>query len=269
MNQTLHNHLQRRDQTTGGAVIGRPETEVGKPDFALLTPDAFGQYLHRRLEAFLSRIEASEAYRSVFSPDAKPEYVGAVIKYVLLEVFSYGPHVTEATFTAIGRFPKKESKLMEKLALHDAEEADHGEMALADAAKLGLDEDWARLRRITPESFAMGAAVRLIATQLSPFAYLGYMYPFEALTPILTERLQKVLVAKRFPSHATRFVDYHAVADIGHAAVLRKLIEEIVQKYPEAAADIDYAFDIFTCVYPVPIWERCVESARTELGLSS
>jgi hypothetical protein len=218
-----------------------------------------------RVRSLLADVEASEAYRSVFAADADPHYIMAVVKHVLLEVFSYGPHVTEATFTAIGRFPKKEVKFMEKLALHDVEEADHGEMALADAIKLGLSEKWARERQITPESFAMDASVRLIATQLNPFAYLGYMYPFEALTPILTQRLQKVLVSKQFPGHATGFVDYHAVADIGHAAALRKLIEEIVEKYPEARAEMDYAFDIFTCVYPLPIWAICAARARQEM----
>lgn len=239
------------------------------PDFTQLTPTQFGDHLDQRLLELLARVEASEAYRSVFAAEADPRYVATVVKFVLLEVFSYGPHVTEATFTAIGRFPKKEVKFMEKLALHDVEEADHGEMALVDAVKLGLDEKWARERYITPESFAMGAAVRLISTQLNPFAYLGYMYPFEALTPILTQRLQKVLTAKQFPSHAKHFVDYHAVADIGHAAALRKIIEQIVEKYPEAMAEIDYAFNIFTCVYPLPIWATCVTKTREELGLES
>ena len=240
--------------------------KISKPDLSKITPQHFGDHLDQRVLALLAAVEKSEAYRSVFAAEAEPRYIATVVKHVLLEVFSYGPHVTEATFTAIGRFPKKEVKFMEKLALHDVEEADHGEMALVDAVKLGLDENWARERRITPESFAMGAAVRLIATQLNPFAYLGYMYPFEALTPILTQRLQKVLAAKQFPDHATHFVDYHAVADIGHAATLRKLIEEVVGKYPEAKAEIDYAFDVFTCVYPLPIWATCVARAYEELG---
>lgn len=237
-----------------------------KPEFTKLTANEFGNYLDRRVHVLLETIESSEVYQSVFSAEANPRFVITVMKYVLLEVFSYGPHVTEATFTAIGRFPKTEVKFMEKLALHDVEEADHGEMALRDALKLGLDEAWARSRLITPESFAMGAAVRLIATQLSPFAYLGYMYPFEALTPILTQRLQKVLAEKAFPKHATYFVDYHAVADIGHAATLRKLIEEIAERHPDSRRDIDYAFDIFSCVYPLPIWQRCLTAARVELS---
>jgi hypothetical protein len=239
---------------------------TAKLDFSKISPKEFGDYFDQRVHALLAVIESSEPYQSVFAPDANPRYIAAVIKQVLLEVFSYGPHVTEATFTAIGRFPKREVKLMEKLALHDVEEADHGEMALVDAIKLGLNEKWARERLITPESFAMGAAVRLIATQLNPFAYLGYMYPFEALTPVLTQRLQKVLAAKQFPGHATHFVDYHAVADIGHAATLRSLIEEIVGKYPEAKVEMDYAFDVFSSVYPLPIWKTCVVRAREELG---
>jgi hypothetical protein len=243
-------------------------TRLNKSGCRELSPVAFGDYLDQRVLALLATVEASEVYRSVFDPGSDPRYIATAIKYVLLEVFSYGPHVTEATFTAIGRFPKKEVKFMEKLALHDVEEADHGEMALADAVKLGLDERWARERYITPQSFAMGAAVRLIATQLNPFAYLGYMYPFEALTPILTQRLQKVLASKQFPGHAAHFVDYHAVADIGHAAALRKIIEQIVGRYPEAKGEIDYAFDIFTCVYPLPIWEQCAKNTRVDLGIS-
>lgn len=239
--------------------------ETNKPDFPKMTSQEFGDHLDQRVRSLLATVESSHVYQSVFADDAEPRYISTVVKYVLLEVFSYGPHVTEATFTAIGRFPKCEVRFMEKLAMHDVEEADHGEMALVDAVKLGLNEKWARERSITPESFAMGAAVRLIATQLNPFAYLGYMYPFEALTPILTQRLQKVLAAKQFPGHATHFVDYHAAADIGHAATLRKLIEEIVSKYPETRAEMDYAFDIFTCVYPLPIWATCVARTRQEL----
>jgi hypothetical protein len=119
-------------------------TRLSKSDLGELSATAFGDYLDQRVLALLATVEASEAYRTVFDVKADPRYIATAIKYVLLEVFSYGPHVTEATFTAIGRFPKKEVKLMEKLALHDVEEADHGEMALADAVKLGLDEKWAR-----------------------------------------------------------------------------------------------------------------------------
>src|SRR5947209_400476 len=82
----------------------------------------------------------------------------------------------EATFTAIGRLPKHRPDLMRPMLLHNLEEVDHSEMALADYVKLGGEESWARSRRRTPASFAVAATCRMLAEWESPFAYLGYMY---------------------------------------------------------------------------------------------
>ena len=239
--------------------------EVG---VAHATPEQFADHLEAKTASLLSTIEASDVYRSVFDPNADPRYIATVIKYVLLEVFSYGPHVTEATFTAIGRMPKDRPDLIQVMINHDIEEADHGEMALKDFVELGGDEKWARNRRITPASWAMAAVCRMLAQYESAFAYLGYMYPFEALTPILTERVQKQLAAKRFPVEAQKFIDFHATEDIAHAKVLRTIIERCVRDYPEASSAIDYGFDCFAVVYPLPIWQAAVQNARRELGVA-
>ncbi len=214
--------------------------------------------------AQLARIEHSDIYQSVFNAHSDPRYVAAVIKYVLLEVFSYGPHVTEATFTAIGRMPKDRPDLMQVMINHDLDEVDHGEMALKDFVKLGGDEGWARSRRITPASFVMAATVRMLAGHESPFAYLGYMYPFESLTPILTERVQKLLASKGFPAEAQKFIDFHATEDVAHAKVLKALVERVVRDYPEAAAAIEYGFDCFAQVYPLPIWDAAMRHVEQE-----
>lgn len=233
-----------------------------------MSPEEFGDLLENKLRHLLDEIERSEVYRSVFDREANPRYIVAVMKYILLEVFSYGPHVTEATFTAIGRFPKTRGDLMQVCINHDLDEVDHGEMALKDFIKLGGNEQWARSRRITPASFAMAGTVRMIAEYESPFAYLGYMYCFEALTPILTERAQLQLAAKGFPVDARRFVDFHATEDIAHAKVLRTLIERVVRDFPAEASAIEYGFDCFTEVYPLPIWEAAAARAMDEIGLS-
>jgi hypothetical protein len=227
----------------------------------------FGDHLESKVAALLTRIEASHVYKSVFDPKADPRYVATVIKHILLEVFSYGPHVTEATFTAIGRVPKNRPDLMQVMINHDLEEVDHGEMALRDFVKLGGDEKWARSRRITPASWAMVAVCRMLAQYEDPFAYLGYMYPFESLTPILTERAQKQLATKSFPVEAQKFIDFHATEDIGHAKVLRALTERVVREYPDAASAIEYGFDCFAVVYPLPIWDAAVARALAEIGL--
>src|SRR5437879_6554109 len=109
--------------------LGRPSScKRPPPEAASLTRDSgpFADSIEAKLSAFLRRIEASEPYRRVFDSDADPRLILAVVKYVLLEVFSYGPHITEATFTAIGRMPKTRPDLMRVMVRHDLEEVDHG-----------------------------------------------------------------------------------------------------------------------------------------------
>ena len=98
---------------------------------------AFIERLDEKMAALLVRIEQSEAYRLVAAPDTHPRLVAGIIQQILLEVFSYGPHVTEATFTAIGRLPKNRPDLMKAMIRHDLSEVDHGEMALKDFINFG------------------------------------------------------------------------------------------------------------------------------------
>lgn len=233
-----------------------------------MTPEEFADHLDRQILTRLGQLRQSEVFRVISATDTSPRLVMAIVKFVLLEVFSYGPHVTEATFTAIGRFPKDRPDLMRPLILHDLEEVNHGEMALKDFVRLGGDEQWARSRRITPESFAMAATCRLLATHESPFAFLGYMYPFEAMTPTITDEVKKLLAAKMFPVAAQGFIDVHAEEDVLHARALRDSVIQIVREFPDAASAIQYGFECFTAVYPLPIWGRSLEFARAECASS-
>ena len=231
-----------------------------------LNPEEFVKHLDHKVNAMLVKVEASEVYRLVSDPATNPRLVAAIVKYILLEVFSYGPHVTEATFVAIGRMPKNRPDLIRPMILHDVSEVDHGEMALKDFVKLGGAEAWARSRRTTPASFAMGATCRMLAQLESPFSYLGYMYLFKCLTPILTERAQTFLKAAGFPVSAQKFIDVHAKEDIAHADALGKLVARVVRDYPEAASAIEYGFDCFAVVYPLPIWECALRNARSDVA---
>lgn len=225
----------------------------------------FADRLDGKMADVLAEIERSEVYRLLSDPNTDPRLVAGIIKHILLEVFSYGPHVSEATFTAVGRLPKDRPDLMKTMILHDISEVDHGEMALKDFIALGGDEIWARSRRITPESFVMGATCRMLAERENPFAYLGYMYLFECLTPVLTERAQEFLKAKGFPVQAQKFIDFHAAEDIGHANLMRHLLVRVVTDYPDAAAAIEYGFDCFAAAYPLPIWKTALARAQAEM----
>ena len=70
-----------------------------------IVPEEVVKHLDQEVSTVLSEVENSQVYRLASDPKSDPKLVTAIIKYILLEVFSYGPHVTGATFTAIGRFP--------------------------------------------------------------------------------------------------------------------------------------------------------------------
>ena len=221
--------------------------------------------LNEKLHDHLSDIEKTEVYRVISSKDTSAELGAAIVKYVLLEVFSYGAHVTEATFTAIGRMPLKNPQLMEQAVHHLLEEVSHPELALSDYLKLGGDEQWARQRRITPQAFAMAASCRMLATHEDPFAYLGYMYLFEALTPIIAQRVQTFLSDIGVKVNTQAFINVHAKEDIAHTAWMQRLIVEAVALYPESEPAVEYGFDCFRAVYPIPIWTAALAHARAEL----
>ena len=226
-----------------------------------LSPEMFAEHLDRKLNDVLGDVERTETYRRLADPRTGPQPTGELLKNILLEVFSYGPHIIEASFTAIGRLPKHLPDLMKPMLLHTLEEVDHSEMALTDYVKLGGDEAWARSRRITAASFAVGATCRMLAERENPFAYLGYMYLLEALTPTLAGRVRQFLADKGIPAEARQFIDFHAEEDINHARGLRNLIIRVVRSQPGAAAAIDYGFDCFRTVYPLPVWDAVLGHA--------
>ena len=104
----------------------------------------------------------------------------------------------------------------------------------------------------------------MLAERESPFAYLGYMYLFECLTPILTERAKGFLAAKGFPMEARVFIDVHAEEDLAHSDVLTTLIQRVIRDYPHEAASIEYGFDCFAVAYPLPIWNAVLGRALAE-----
>src|SRR5215475_5662680 len=108
--------------------------------------------LEHKVQEMFAAAEHSELWRTLAHPDTPPQQVAAIIKYIMLEVFSYGPLVVEATLRAIGRMPNTRLDLMRPMTLHLLSEVGHGEMALNDFLKLGGDEEWARTRPMTPAS---------------------------------------------------------------------------------------------------------------------
>ena len=196
-------------------------------------------------------------------PNADPAFVHAFMKEVYLEIFFYNQHIVEATFAIIGQLPRDlEIRALKAMLRHQAEEFDHGEMALRDYVGMGGSEAEARQMRLSPGSFAASGMWWMLARMRDPFAYLGAEYLFESLTPILSERVKPYLAKKGMPSKSLEFIEFHAEEDPKHAKLMQELIAQVVEKYPKAMESIAYGFDCFEFVYPIPVW-RCAHLRAT------
>src|SRR6476646_6345454 len=86
--------------------------------------------LHAKIEMNLNRIVQTELWQTLSSPETDTKTVVTILKYVMLESFSFTPHAVRSIMHAIARFPHTHYALC-KLAAHTiVEEIPHSELAL-------------------------------------------------------------------------------------------------------------------------------------------
>lgn len=227
-------------------------------------------YLDARIARLIADIEATPVWKAIANPKTKPAFIRAIMREVYLEIAGYQPHVIEAAIASIGQMPRSMPVRMIKAMLrHQAEEFDHGEMAVRDYIALGGDEARARdPSAISNESFAVASVWWMITKLRDPFAYLGALYPFEGLTPIVSARVKAILARKEYPGNALEYVEFHSTEDIKHANLIKALIEETVGRYPEAERSIKEGIERFLAVYPIPGWMAAYARAKKTVEAS-
>jgi len=185
------------------------------------------------------------------------------MKEIYLEIVMYQPDVIEATIATIAQMPRNlPVPLFDEMLHHQVEEFDHGEMALKDYIALGGDEEYARSRRMSPSAFSISAMWRMLCHTRDPYAYLGAIYPFEGLTPIVTEKVKGALRDKGMGEDSLGYVEYHSTEDKEHARMLKELIETVADKHPESKESICYGIEYFLAIYPLPAWNAAAERAK-------
>lgn len=220
-------------------------------------------YLDSRIADVIRDVEATQMWKDLTNSKAKPAFVQKLMKEVYLEITAYQPHVIEAAIASIGQMPRSMPVRMIKAMLrHQAEEFDHGEMALRDYVALGGNEEHARHGKISDASYVVSAVWWMITKLRDPFAYLGALYPFEGLTPIISAKVKAILAGKEYPDGALEYIEFHSTEDIKHANLIKALIEETVTRYPEAEQSIKDGIDRFLAVYPLPVWNTAYERAK-------
>jgi pyrroloquinoline quinone (PQQ) biosynthesis protein C len=231
--------------------------------------DRFLLGLDARIAETVKEIEASDVYKAVFSPRTDDQLLRDIMRELYLEVYSYQPQVIEAAIAIIAKMPRSDAKMVTKMLVHQGEEFDHGEMALRDYVALGGDEEYARTVRASPASFAVRSVWWGIWRTEDPFTYLGALYPFEGLTPIVCGRAEQALQRRGFPVTAMEFLRFHAAEDLRHTKMVRDLIEHAVKKYEGAAESIHAGLDYFLQVYPLPVWMTAYKRATRDQKLVS
>lgn len=212
-------------------------------------------YLRRGIRDLVASLEGAEFWTVVTSPETDPDLIREIMKQVYLEIHWYQPDVIEATIAVIGQFPRTlPAKRVRTMLIHQADEWDHGEMALRDFAGLGGSEPEARSSRMSSTAFMTAAFWRMLAHRRDPFAYLGALYLFEGLTPLVTGLVKGNLAAKGLGDRALEYIEFHSTEDVKHARVVDHLIEETTRAYPESHDSIRFGFDTFRQVYPLPGW---------------
>ena len=222
--------------------------------------------LEEKLDKLIQEIVSTEFFRDVVDPDGPSDFVHRFFRNMFLEIYQYQADCSEATFTAIGRMPKIEGEtdLIQMMCALQVEEFDHGEMALRDYQILGGDLNAAKSTLRSPESLVATAVMRQLGEREHPFTYLGYMFLFERLTPIIIEKTGPALRAKGLREEAMGFLELHAEEDIRHSDMISNLIVDCAERFPDEAHFIEYGFDCFSKVYPQPIWNSVYLRAKEE-----
>lgn len=226
------------------------------------------QWLKAEIQTLLAEVQQLEAWRQLTDGSMSPSQVASVMREIYREIALYQPDVIEATIAVIGQFPRSvDARRVRTMLVHQAEEWDHGEMAVRDFDALAGDVGSVRSGLMTPTAFATAAFWRLLAHKRLPFAYLGALYLFEGLTPIVTGLLRQSFDEQHVTPSGTEYIDFHATEDIKHAKVVDHLILEILQQFPERAAEVRFGFSAFRQVYPLPGWLAAVKRATVVDGL--
>lgn len=214
----------------------------------------------------IEREVEQQAYWKVLSdPLTPPPEVLAIMREVLLEVWSYQKVVDEAVFTAVGRLGTdiSEQSLIRSMIAVQIEETGHGALGLRDYVVLGGNREAALKRRPSPQAQALRGVVRILGEREHPLCHLGYMYFFEKFTTVMTEKVAPILIRSGYPDRSLEFMKLHAIEDVRHADMLAHIIMECEERYEAATESIIYGFECFRVVYPHAVWQAAYQRAMS------
>jgi pyrroloquinoline quinone (PQQ) biosynthesis protein C len=227
--------------------------------------ETLGQRLDREADQIVSAIEGHPLFVVLSSAETEDRMLLAGLRNVLLSIHFYGPFLTRALFQTVGRLASKDQTTARQLADLVFEETSHPGMAYRDYLKMGGNPAIDQESLHSPSAFAVAAVADQLARHENPYAAIGFLYLLESTTPRILElfasspRLRPIV-------ESFGFLSLHRTEDVGHSEMLRRLIDDIGARDPEAAEAIAFGYKCFSIVYPSPIWSEALAHARRDLS---
>ncbi|SMB77752.1 iron-containing redox enzyme family protein [Deinococcus hopiensis] len=239
-----------------------------------LTSEQVMERLDQRVQQLVEEVQREEFFQAVTNSNMPVATLREVLKEIYLEISHYQEHIIEASIALIGQMPRSlEVRLIEELLHHQAEEFNHGEMAVSDYVGLGGDEAQARSKRMTPSAFGIAALRRMMVHLRDWPAWLGSLYVVETSTPILSGMVKDSFRARGIPGKGLWFIDHHATADLEHADLLRGVLQEVLDAVPTAKEGMLYGPEYYLQLYPKASWQaaynRAIRRVNASLEVSS
>lgn len=215
--------------------------------------DAFS-LLDRKVEQVFAQVKAWRGWALVSNPYTPRERIMALLVEISRSAAAYQPDARHAGFHMIGRMPAEESKLIQALCRHRAEQVEHGLWAMEErlGASDGVDGP------ASPATFAVSAVLWRIARVEDPMGYLGVAFLFERLSQLVSQASQGIIENHDLPRAGPRLFIDRPTRD----TFLRHLILDVATRHPDSIASMLRCFDYCQAVYPVPVWEEAFERAR-------
>lgn len=209
-------------------------------------------------------VENQEYWKVLVDEETENPVVLAIMREIMLEIWSYQMAVNEAVFTAVGRIGTRieEQGLIRAMIAVQIEEVGHGTLALEDYVRLGGNREFALKRLPSPASQALIGTIKHLSERENPLTHLGFMYFFEKFTTMMTEKVTEPLRRAGYPDDRLQFMRLHSEEDVRHADMLSNVIDDCLARYPNANQHIRYGFDSFRSVYPHAVWATAFERAK-------
>lgn len=221
------------------------------------------QKLQAKANNLVSTARNHPLARLVVSKREDDQALRAAIRNVLLRVHFYGPAITRSVFQSIGRIVAADPELARQLVDFEFEEAPHPGLAFRDYVKLGGEGSLEHQSDHSPAAFVVAATVESLSRHPNPYAFLGYLYLLESTTPEIIEGIVANLGGGAL-AESVEFLSLHRTQDKDHARTLARLIDEISARDEEAGRAIDFAYECFSIVYPLPIWTEVLAEIHPE-----